>query len=117
MAVLLADRSIGVRRRVPAAPDGHGDRAPGVLGPPAGPWPGRAEEGADVPPGELSGRTWVLALDPAAWPLTQGDVAYDADTGEEWYVTSADLRTNNADPAVDYVRAEAHRHGEAGTSP
>jgi hypothetical protein len=82
-----------------------------------GPWPGRAEERGDVAIGQVGGRTWVLAVDPAAWPLYQQDMVVDADSHEEWLITDADLATNNADPVVDYIRVEAHLRATGGTRP
>lgn len=118
MAVLLADRRLGVRRRGPGTVGAHGDRVPGGYGPVLGPMPGRAEEGPDVPEGQTGGRTWTLAVDPGLWPVTPGDLVVDAVTGQEWLVTSADLLKNNADSAVDYVAVRAHAHtGAGGTRP
>jgi hypothetical protein len=118
VAVLLANRRLGVRRRTAGGVGAHGDRLKGSWGPTAGPWPGRAEEGADVPEGQTGGRAWNIATDAASWPLAQGDLVVDVDSGEEWLVTSADLRRNNADPAVDYVAVNAHvRTGADGTRP
>lgn len=108
MAVLVANRSLGLRRRTAAGVDGHGDPVGFTWGAMAGPWPGRAEELPDAEMGGVGGRTWVLALDPAAWPVQQGDMAVDPATSQEWLVTSADLLRNNADPSVDYIRVEAH---------
>lgn len=118
MSVLLPDRSLGVRRRLPGGVDAHGDRVAAGWGPLVGPWPGRASEGADA--AEMygaGGRTWVLAVDPAGWPLGQGDLVVDPGSRQEWLVTSADLAVNNADPAIDYIRVEAHLHAGAGTAP
>jgi hypothetical protein len=118
VAVLLANRRLGVRRRTGGGVGQHGDPVTGVLGPLEGPWPGRGEESGDVPAGQVGGRTWELAVDVAAWPLAPQDVVVDADTGQEWLVVSADLLTNNADPAVDYVTVRGHaRQGAAGTRP
>lgn len=82
-----------------------------------GPWPGRVSQGPDAPIGQPGGRTWVLALDPAAWPLLQGDLVVDVGSGEQWLVTSADLLNNNADSAIDYIRVEAHTRIAASTAP
>ncbi|MEW9530766.1 hypothetical protein [Microbispora sp. NPDC049125] len=117
MAVLLADRALGVRRRGPANLDAHGDRVGGAWGPVTGPWPGRAAEGPDVPPGQIGGRAWVLAVDPRAWPIAQNDLVVDTGSGQEWLVTSADLLTNTADPTVTYIRVTGHLRTAAGTRP
>jgi hypothetical protein len=63
------------------------------------------------------GRTWVLALDPAAWPLYQGDLVVEPSAGASWLVITADLLTNNAAPDIDYVRVEAHARVGAATRP
>lgn len=63
------------------------------------------------------GRAWVLALDPAAWPLYQGDLVVESSTGASWLVLTADLLTNNAAPDIDYVRVEAHARSGAATLP
>lgn len=117
MAVLLPDRRLGLRRRTAAGVGAHGEQRGYTYGPLLGPWPGRAEEHGDVPAGEIGGRTWVLALDPAAWPVQQGDRVVDPALGVEWVVTSADLQVNNADHRLDYVRVEAHARQAGGTRP
>lgn len=118
MAVLLPNRSLGVRRAVTAALDAHGDRSAPSWGAMAGPWAGRAEEEPDAAEmGATGGRTWVLALDPAAWPLTQGDLVAEPATGATWLVITADLLANNADPAIDYIRVEAHARTGTATRP
>lgn len=116
MAVLLPDRLLGVRPKVLTV-DAHGYSSGSSWGALKGPWPGRAEQRPDVPVGQPGGRTWVLALDPAAWPVLQGDLIADSGDGSRWLVTSADLLTNNADGAIDYVRIEAHTYATAGTAP
>jgi hypothetical protein len=116
VVVWLANRRLGIRHAVPGPVAGHGDRPP-EWGAVAGPWPGRAEEGGDVALDEVGGRVWVLALDPAAWPVQQRDLVVDADSGQEWLVTWADLRTNNVASDADYVRVEAHARTQSGTRP
>jgi hypothetical protein len=113
----MANRRLGVRHHLPATVDGHGDSVGGDLGAELGPWPGRAEERPDVPMGLPGGRTWVLAVDPAAWPVAQRDLIFDADSGQTWTVTSADLLANTVVSDVDYVRIEAHLRTDAGTRP
>lgn len=118
MAVLLANRSLGVRHRAAGAPDAHGEPQAASWAAMGGPWPGRAEEGPDVAEmGAAGGRTWVLAVDPAAWPLHQGDLVVEPSTGATWLVTTADLLTNNASPDIDYIRVEAHARTGASTRP
>lgn len=117
MAVLMADRQLGVRHRGAAVTDAHGDRVGGDWGALAGPWPGRAAEGPDVPPGLPGGRRWVLAVDPAAWIVLQGDMVVDVDSGQEWLVLSADLLSNTVIGDVDYIRIEAHLRTADGTKP
>jgi hypothetical protein len=118
VAVLLADRLLGVRARIPGAVDAHGDRYAASWAPLRGPWPGRAMEGPDTPPGQVGDRTWRLAVDPAGWPLAQGDLVEEADadgvTVQSWLVLSADLMTHTVDDMIDYIRVEAHaRTGDA----
>lgn len=117
MAVLLTDRRLGVRRQTVPAPDAHGDLPGGAWGPLIGPWPGRGEEGDDVPAGGIGGRVWLMGVDPQGWPVRRGDLIVDPDTGEEWLVTTARLIRNNADPVVDYVRVEAHLREGGSTRP
>ncbi len=117
MAVLLPNCHLGVRRRAAGTVGTHGDQTGFSWGVPVGPWPGRAEEGPDTPVGQTGDRTWVLAVDPAGWPVLQGDLIADPAHGREWLVTSADLLTNGADPAIDYVRVEAHLRTSGATNP
>jgi hypothetical protein len=56
-------------------------------------------------------------LDASLWPVYQGDLVEGVDDGSRWLVTSADLLTNNADGAIDYIRVEAHTNSPSGTSP
>lgn len=67
--------------------------------------------------GATGGRTWVLALDPSAWPVVQGDLVVEPSTGASWLVVSADLLTNNAAPDIDYIRVEAHARAGVFTRP
>lgn len=114
MAVLLADRFLGVRRQTLPVADAHGDLPGGAWAALSGPWPGRAEEGDDVPAGEIGGRVWLMGVDPRGWPVRRGDLIVDPGEGMEWLVTTARLICNNADPVVDYVRVEAHlREGDS----
>lgn len=124
MAVLLADRQLGVRARVLAPVDAHGDRFPASWGPLQGPWPGRAMEGPDTPEGQAGDRTWRLAVDPMAWPLHQGDlveeIAWDGAVVRRWLVMSADLIHHSWYAEVNYVRVEGNAHAGdtvGGTSP
>jgi len=119
MAVLLPDRRLGVRRRAPAAADEHGyEYGSPAWGPLVGPWPGRASEGPDAPViDEAGGRRWVLAVDPKGWPLKQGDLVVDPDTGLEWLVITADLRNHSVTDTVDYIRVEASLREDGGTRP
>lgn len=118
MVVLLPDRMLAVRRRDQMVVDAHGSRVVSSWGALEGPWPGRAVEQGDVPLGDLSGRTWTLALDPAAWPLLPDDLVeeYEGD-GRQWLVTSARLVRNSAAPDVDYVTVEAHIRVDGFTRP
>jgi hypothetical protein len=116
MAVLLADRTLGVRRHSTSGVDGHGARTGVSWGALQGPWPGRAEQGPDEAMHAPGGRAWVIGVDDRAWPITQGDMIVDTVSGEQWLVTSADLLRNTADPSVDYIRVQAHTR-DGGTYP
>jgi hypothetical protein len=111
----MANRRLGVRHRLLAVVDGHGNAVSGDWGLMLGPWPGRAEERPDVPMGRPGGRPWVLAVDPAAWPVGQVDLIVDPDSGQTWTVTSADLLANTAISDIDYVRIEGHLRTGTGT--
>ncbi|MEV8634264.1 hypothetical protein AB0395_21675 [Streptosporangium sp. NPDC051023] len=118
MAVLLPDRSLGVRRRTGGAIGSHGERTGYTWAAMVGPWPGRADEGPDTAIGEIEGRVWVLAVDPAAWPVYQKDLVVDPDSGQAWLVTSADLLEHTEYPEVSYIRVEGHaRTVEGATRP
>lgn len=116
MAVLLADRMLALARRAAPVRDADGDVVGETWQAPDAAKPGRAEEGPDVPPEQIEGRTWVLALDPCLWPVAQRDIVVDVASGQRWLVTSADLRAHGATPAIDYVRVEAHMRPD-GTLP
>lgn len=110
MAVLIPNVSLGVVHRPDPTLDAHGWRLPAALGAPAGPWPGRVEEHAD--------HLFVLALDPAAWPVIEADVVVESGgDSRTWLVTAADLLRNNADPTVDYVRVEGRLRVDGHTEP
>lgn len=107
MAVLLTNTQLGVRRQAVAGVDEHGAPLPAAWGLAEGPWPGRTEERADG--------SWRLGVDPAGWPLAERDLVVEPATGREWLVVSADLRTNNADPAVDWVAVSAYERTAGAT--
>ncbi len=108
MAVQLPNTRLGVVRRAEVY-DAHGYPVPGPAQALAGPWPARSSEGADG--------SWVLALDPAAWPVDERTVVVEPTTGVEWTVLTADLLTNNVSPIVDYVRVTAHQRVAGHTEP
>lgn len=107
MAVLMADRNLAVRKRGAGALDGHGEPVGGAWGTMLGPWPGRAREAADG--------GWTLAVDPAGWPLSAGDLVVDAGTGQSWIARGTALLTNNLDSTVNYVRVDAQERVGAAT--
>lgn len=117
MAVQIADRRLGARRRQAGGRGAHGDRLKGGWGPTRGPYPGWGMESGDVPAGQTGGRSWVLALDPKLWPVYKDDQVVDADSGQEWLVTSADLMTNSVDPAADFISIKAHLQVDGHTAP
>lgn len=107
---MLPTTALALRRRGPGARDAHGALLPGALGDPLGPWPARASERADG--------TWVLSLDPAAWPARVGDLVFEPGTGRQWLVQGQpDLITHPVDPSVDFVRVEGHLRLPGGTLP
>ena len=108
MSVLLPNARLGLRRRVEGARDAHGDRVAAGWGPFHGPYDGRTNE--------TSGGTWALGLDPALWPVRQGDLVVGA-TGGSWLVQSSDLIRNNYDSTVDWVRVSAVHRTAMGTEP
>ncbi len=107
MAVQLPNSTLGIRRR-PRVRDAHGYDVPGAPGPGVGPWPGRVQERADG--------TFLLALDPGAWPLERGDLVVEPGA-RVWTVLTADLLENNASDVVNYVRVEAHARHSGWTEP
>lgn len=98
MAVILPDCALTVARMGPTAHDPSGYPIPATRTPGGPALPGRKKERPD--------HSWVLAVDPSMWPVKEGDLIQEPATGAEWLVVSADLLTNSADPAVDYVRVE-----------
>ncbi|WP_406205295.1 hypothetical protein OH807_30600 [Kitasatospora sp. NBC_01560] len=109
MAVLLADRQLGVRTRGVPVLDAYGDEMTGPPGDLRGPWPGRAQPHSDG--------TWLLAVDPRAGALLVGDIVVEPATGAEWTVLVADQLQNAQDPGVSYVRVTARPRAAAGTRP
>jgi hypothetical protein len=71
---------------------------PNVRPPARGTWPGAAAEQSDG--------SWTLRLDPAAWPLCEGDTVTD-DTGLSWTFTSARNHRVPGCSDADYVQATA----------
>ncbi len=108
MSVLLPNTTLGVRRRVEGARNSHGERMPAGWGEVVGPQPGRTREQADA--------TWSLGVDPALWPVRQGDLVIATDGGS-WLVTSANLIQNNFDHRVDWVRVIAAHRTNGSTEP
>ncbi|MFC6883356.1 hypothetical protein [Actinomadura yumaensis] len=118
MAVLLSNCRLGVRRAEPGGRDAHGaptSRGWGAVGELL---PGYADEGPDAAGevDEVDSRPWTLGLDPALWPVARGDVVVDG-AGREWLVLTADLETNSACHAIDWVRVTAHSRAGGGTRP
>jgi hypothetical protein len=63
----------------------------------------------------------VLAVDPEAWPLEQGDLVEelrDSVVAAQWLVNSADLMHHTVEPWINYIRVEAHARlsGAAGVT-
>lgn len=108
MSVLLPNARLGVRRRQEGARNAHGERMAAGWGSFEGPYDGRINETA--------GGTWNLGVDPALWPVRQGDLVI-ALTGGSWLVQTADLIQNNYDSTVDWVRVSALHRAVGGTEP
>ena len=60
--------------------------------------------------------TWRINLDPALWPVKEGDVIV-TDAGQQFVVRTAALKTNPYDPIIDHVRGTAVQVGAAGQEP
>lgn len=109
MSVLLPNARLGLRRRInEQVRNEHGERVAAGWGGVVGLFDGRLNETA--------GGTWNLGLDPALWPVRQGDLAISSD-GAAWVIQTADLIQNNYDSTVDWVRATALRRSAGGTEP
>jgi len=108
MAVLMPNTRLGIRTRTGGVEDRHGDTVPGAPAALLGPWPGRTKEADDG--------TWTLAVDTAAWPISERDIIEDT-AGTQWVVRSANLLRNNLDPSVDYVRVQAYLRAAGDTKP
>jgi hypothetical protein len=109
VAVILANCALTVARRAPVSHDASGYPIPGARQAAPPPLPGRMMERPD--------HSWMLAVDPALWPVREGDLVVEPSTGREWLVVSADLLTNEADPAVDYIRCETEVRVGSSTLP
>lgn len=109
MSVLLANAQLGVRRRADGGRDAHGAPVPTGWGGLLGPAPGYLNEQPDA--------QWVVGLDPSLWPVRQGDMVIDGESGGAWLVDTADLITHPVDSTVDWVRVTARQRGNGGTEP
>lgn len=109
MSVLLPDSMLAVERQPQVAYDPGGYPIPGARAAVTDALPGRALERPD--------HSWVLALDPALWPVVEGDHVLDLVGGRSWLVVSADLLQNTIDPTVDYIRCEAEIRVGSSTRP
>lgn len=108
MAVLIADRMIGLRRRGQTF-DAHGFPVPGAVEQETPLYPGLARErGGDG--------GWTLSVDEALWPIREDDVLFD-DRGTEWLAITSDHLRNEIDPLVNYVRVDARQRQPGGTEP
>lgn len=108
VSVLLSNGDLAVLRRADPFQDSHGAVVPGPLTRQSGYLPGAVREDA-------SGG-WSIRLDPAVWPVREGDIVVDRD-GRRWLMTSAALIQNAATPEVDYVRVQAQEQTGGGTEP
>ncbi|MEU4331373.1 hypothetical protein [Nonomuraea dietziae] len=107
MAVIGANLVLGLRRRT-AGVDGHGTPVAGVLGAVEDVRPGRIVSRPDVDgDGETGPGVWVLAVDPAWWPVAAGDrIVEQGGQGRAWTIGVASLRASDFDSAIDYIRVE-----------
>lgn len=108
MVVVAPTMRVGVRRSVTTI-DRYGTPRSGGHGPLETPRPARviSEPATDANLDTGPGR-WVLAVDPAFWPLYPGDLLVEeTGDGRKWTVVSAAIRGNQWNPVVSYVRVEA----------
>jgi hypothetical protein len=100
MAVMLPDGSYQVQRRAHPWPrDDHGQPVPPALGAAGTARLGGANEQIDG--------TWSIRLDPAEWPLYDGDKILGP-SGRIWTVTDTpQLNRNRAANDVDYIAVHA----------
>uniref|UniRef100_UPI003F491501 hypothetical protein n=1 Tax=Streptosporangium sp. CA-235898 TaxID=3240073 RepID=UPI003F491501 len=108
MAVTQPTTMLGVQEGTPVL-DGHGTRSATQWGPVRDVLPGAVVE---EPPadGEQGGPgTWVLALDPAVWPVKARDLVAEPSTGRRWAVTSAKHHRHGVNSDIDWVRVEARK--------
>ena len=108
VSVLLPNTRLGLRRRIEAARNSHGERTSSGWGGVVGLEPGRTNENADG--------TWGLGADPALWPVREGDLVI-SDTGASWLGRTSDLIQNNYDHTVDWVRITALPRTDGSTAP
>lgn len=109
MSVLLPDGAYRVARRAyPWPQDAHGAPVPPEAGPYGPPRPGAAKEqprtetrlSRSQPEG-----TYRMRLDPAEWPVREGD-RVTGPGGRTWTITSfPQLYTNPVLPYADYISA------------
>ncbi|MFF9192665.1 hypothetical protein [Streptomyces rochei] len=101
MAVVLPDRELTVHVLAhPWARDPLGTPVPpppDARPQPRGTWPGAATKQIDG--------SWTLRVDPAAWPLKQGDVLSDG--ALTWTVVTALLKQVPGYGAADYIAVVA----------
>lgn len=59
---------------------------------------------------------WRVNLDPALWPLKEGDVVA-TDTKGRFVIKTASLKSNPVDSILDHIRGEAAQVTTAGVEP
>jgi hypothetical protein len=111
MVVLIVNAYLGVRRHNPDIVDAHGTPVPSSYADPDGPWPSHVRDHGD-------GR-FALTLDPAAVPVTIGDMVTEAATprfpgGREWLVLDANVARNDLDPVADHIHVTARIRSAGG---
>lgn len=106
MAVIMSDGLYQVRKRPhPWTYDADGVKIPAALDAPGPARPGAAHLRT---PGDRDNRqgVWVLRLDPAEWPVGDGDQVLRG--GRTWTISGPPkLCKHNVDSALDYVEAVA----------
>lgn len=107
MAVVLPNTQLSVSKRAhPYERDPHGKIVgSSEPGPRSTPKPGHVTEPFD---GAYSENQWVLRVDPAEWPIGDGDLVHDEQSGQTFVIRYARLHSVPGGYGyVDYIRVSA----------